>query len=438
MQAAKATFISDQSEDYNGILEAFGLGWEIDGHYLLVGSSPVAGSRRIYLSVIQSQIPALLEVLLPLFVAENIGFGVVKSKASARLVLNGIVGAEHIGKVIIAFISPERDLASVVSKITKITGEFHGPKIPMKKALGEILYTDYSQGEESIAKPRFKKLQVLQGKYIVLSVLKPDVKGDVLFGIYLKGLLNVRKIVIKEGRHLMISDDMARDMRDRLFWQKEIHGKLHGLINIAQAFDFFEVEGNAYLVMEWIEGKPLGRVVEKICAGRTWQDLLVKEKKSLLMLLFQVVDIIGKVHKKGYVHRDLSRSNFLVTKNNHIYLTDWELAFHLESQYPLPPFGFGTPGFLSPEQNRCAVPTVKEDIYGLGALMLVFFTGLGPSKFNQRDAGAFFSEIHPLIGDVAISALISACTDNDPTKRPTLNDIEEVISKTNRNLIKSN
>ncbi len=78
--------------------------------------------------------------------------------------------------------------------------------------------------------------------------------------------------------------------------------------------------------------------------------------------------------------------NFLVTDKNEIVLIDLELTYSMSDRYPEPPFKFGTEGFMSPEQRALESPTISEDVYSIGALMISFFTNLFPSKFDVEDS----------------------------------------------------
>lgn len=139
--------------------------------------------------------------------------------------------------------------------------------------------------------------------------------------------------------------------------------------------------------------------------------------------------MVGKVHENGLVHRDLSTANFLVDKKRDVYLIDWELAFDLKNEYPLPPFGFGTPGFISPEQNLGKRPTVKEDIYGLSALMVVFFTGLKPREVTPREKRTIRAFIMKKTNDQAVAKMIARGMNSDPARRPEVIDMKVMVGK---------
>jgi serine/threonine protein kinase len=291
-------------------------------------------------------------------------------------------------------------------------------------------HADHTTGFRSILEKHklpCKTQRFFNHKYLVTATLKQDVKGDVLKALYFKGFMKPGRCVIKEGRYCMWSDDHGRDMKHRLQWQQQVHQDLSGVINIPRIIDLFEANGNTYLVMEFIKGETLTRVIDKIYKGRTWLQLSLKDRSQLLNLLLQVLQALEKLHEKGYLHRDLTPENFLLSAKQELYLIDMEMAYNTRHNYPSPAFGLGSPGYMSPEQERTETPTDKEDIYGLAALMIVFFTNMPPKKFNlsnpvQTGVGIFF-----FTGDFPIASTLVKCLNMAPNERPVLSQIKSSI-----------
>src|SRR5258708_26264551 len=106
-----------------------------------------------------------------------------------------------------------------------------------------------------------------------------------------------------------------------------------------------------------------------------------------------------------------------------------ELAFCINKERPLPPFKLGTQGFMSPEQQCIALPTIMEDIYGLGALMILLFTGLSPIKFNTGTANSLIDDLLYFTNSRLISGLISACLAENREHRPSLMEVVDVLKQ---------
>jgi len=424
MQLAPSLSSSISNADYSRFLLENRLDWKEDGYYLVCGQMGDASNHRMYVSVVVSQIPLLLERLVPMLADLGFAFAVVKDAQSAGRILNGVAGVQHVGKVLM--IQVGQNLESRIALIAPLVSKYDGPLVPGKKCMSKNIYLDPTPAELKRHKHR---TQILSGKYILVSSLKNDPKGEVLQALYLSRFLMPRWCIVKEGKAFMISDAAGQDMADRLKWQLVVSKRLSDVIAVPKIIDCFQADGNTYLITECINGKPLGKLIEKVYRGRDWLGLKVDEKLKLLSLASRVLEMVGKVHENGLVHRDLSTANFLVDKNRDVYLIDWELAFDLKNEYPLPPFGFGTPGFISPEQNLGKRPTVKEDIYGLSALMVVFFTGLKPREVTPREKRTIRAFIMKKTNDQAVAKMIARGMNSDPARRPEVIDMKVMVGK---------
>jgi hypothetical protein len=79
---------------------------------------------------------------------------------------------------------------------------------------------------------------------------------------------------------------------------------------------------------------------------------------------------------------------------------------------------------MSPEQVTVHIPAKTEDIYGLGAMMIRFFTGLPPVKFDRKDMRRLCESIEFFTGDKTLAEVITKCLDNSHACRPELPDIK--------------
>ncbi|SEA52483.1 Lanthionine synthetase C-like protein [Pedobacter hartonius] len=135
------------------------------------------------------------------------------------------------------------------------------------------------------------------------------------------------------------------------------------------------------------------------------------------------------MHDAGFLHRDITPDNFLITKKNVVYMIDLELAYAMGEVHPSPPFALGTPGFMSPEQRLRRVPTIKEDIYGLGALLLSTFTNLPPLKFDVENPDVLRRAMSFLGVPKQMLHIIQRCLSEDKNERPDLSEINLTINK---------
>ncbi|MFF5380773.1 protein kinase domain-containing protein [Pedobacter suwonensis] len=423
MMRTVTQFKQQKEFEYISILAAYGLKWEVDGHYLIHRSEDQKETSRVYISVVCSQISKMLSLIGPELVKNDIGFAVVKNADSAKAILNGTYGPEHVGKVMILFLPVHKDHLS--ERISELLSVFSGPVVPGRLRLGNCLYGNPNPVANISQRP---KVQVLNGKYIALIVLKSVPKGDVIRAIYLNRFMFPVWCIIKEAKYKMISDDAGLDMGDRLKWQYRIHEELSSVVNMPKVIDLFNQDQNTYLVTQHIKGITLRKAIDRTYRGKMWFELPCKKRSYLLEILLDICGMVGQVHDYGYLHRDLSTANFMITKRRKIFLLDWELAYDQRSENPLPPFGFGTPGFTFPEQGKGVKPQVKEDIYGLTSLMIAVFTGLRPADMDIADYDSLFLIIRERTRESLIAHFLRRGVSRLAKERPDIEEIKAFIS----------
>ncbi|MGN7722634.1 protein kinase/lanthionine synthetase C family protein [Chitinophaga sp. 22620] len=265
--------------------------------------------------------------------------------------------------------------------------------------------------------------------YIILKSLKESRKNDVVKCIYIKGLTNFGLCVIKEGSRGDTKDKHGRDIQDRLKWQRELHDRLAKKVRMPKLLGSFEENGNYYLVMEYIKGKPLHSIIRRSKDLR--KSLLGGEADGIRMLRYleQMVQVVRDLHENGVVHRDVTINNFMVMPNDKIAVIDMELSYSLTEQYPDPPFTLGTFGYMSPEQEQTATPTVKEDIFAVGAILLHAWTNISPYKFAGMPMEDLVQAVPFFVEEADIASIILQCMNKDAHMRPMPETIIQVLKK---------
>ena len=145
--------------------------------------------------------------------------------------------------------------------------------------------------------------------------------------------------------------------------------------NIARLLDGGTTEeGTPYLVMELIEGQPIGQ----FCDSR---KLSISDR---LALFTQVCAAVQYAHQRLIIHRDIKPSNILVTPDGVPKLLDFGIAKVLgsdlqsQSTETLTAFRALTPGYASPEQIRGEPVTTASDVYSLGVVLYELLTARSP------------------------------------------------------------
>lgn len=141
--------------------------------------------------------------------------------------------------------------------------------------------------------------------------------------------------------------------------------------NLVRAFDAGE-DGNVhYLVVEYVPGTDLRRLV------RTKGKLTVQQAANIIK---QAAEGLSHAHERDLIHRDVKPGNILVTADGIAKVSDLGLAFYLNDPND-PRIGkiVGTADYLSPEQIKTPVAvTTVSDIYSLGCTMYYAVTGKVP------------------------------------------------------------
>ena len=140
--------------------------------------------------------------------------------------------------------------------------------------------------------------------------------------------------------------------------------------NIVQIHDIGENNGVPYLVMPFIEGITLDKLlfVEKL------------DFKKAIAIAIDICDAIGYAHSKDIIHRDLKPSNIIVSKSGRAKVMDFGMARRISSSTNLTEVNtiIGTAAYISPEQSMSSHVDHLSDLYSLGVILYELFTGYRP------------------------------------------------------------
>jgi hypothetical protein len=140
--------------------------------------------------------------------------------------------------------------------------------------------------------------------------------------------------------------------------------------HIVQTFDCGEVDGQLYLIMEYVRGEDLATVV--------WRDGPLAAPRALALAI-QVCSALEEAHACGVVHCDLKPDNIVCTprdESEHAKVLDFGLARLRDGPEPgEPSILAGTPSYMAPEQVRFEGVDPRSDLYGLGATLYRLVTG---------------------------------------------------------------
>lgn len=455
------------ADSYADIVRAHGLSVEMRGRWAGVGHSERTHGWKLHVSSVPVQADRLLSVIIPIFVARRVPFKVARNEEILALLNEGSLGPTQIGKFVTVYPLSDAQSRSLADELSAVTQDFDGPEVITDLRLGRVVYARYGGFNPNIERDRlghafsvlhddggarrdervvpfvapngiFNPFADFVGKervvltepghnklfgpgYLLLDVIKPDTTGSVFLALDMRDPAHIAAKVLKEGRAHCVSDRFGRDTRARLRHQLAMHRALAGRVCVPAADMYFEVGDNGYLALEFIDGIDIGTT-----QARPFGTLDRAEQRQLLARLTALSETLDTLHTAGYVHRDLAPTNIRVRSDGSIVLLDLELAHALESDAP--PFAQGTAGFMSPEQKAGLPPDCAQDVYGLGALMVLLFTGIDPRRVLFAREQGRQKQLCVLGGlPAALAQFVARCVATEPARRPNAREASEIL-----------
>jgi eukaryotic-like serine/threonine-protein kinase len=218
--------------------------------------------------------------------------------------------------------------------------------------------------------------QVVGGRYHIVGCIGEGGMGVVYKAEQRLGS-TVRRVAVKT-----LHAELSRDPSITARFHREV-GTIAQLEhpNTVKVYDFGSTDdGTLYIAMEFLDGKPLNRVIQAEGA---------LDPKRVGNLLRQIAGSLEEAHRQGIVHRDLKPENVILIERagekDVVKLVDFGIAARTESadrakEQKLTQQGMvlGTPPYMSPEQFTGKALDARSDVYSLGIMTYEMLTGQLP------------------------------------------------------------
>lgn len=267
------------------------------------------------------------------------------------------------------------------------------------------------------------------GRYKILSQL--DKGGMAVVYEALDTTLDRRVAIkfIQPGKE-QLSIFLARFKHEARFLAKIQHP------NIVKIFDYGEYESSPYLVMDYIQGGTLKKLM---------QDKPLSWQRSV-QITMQMARALEAAHKAGILHRDIKPSNILMANERDPMLSDFGIAKIIggegvtETSLTDTGMGIGTPDYMAPEQG-VGEASERSDIYALGVVLYQMVTGRLPYRADTPFGVMLKKSTEPLprpstyvkgLPSQLEQVLMKALASNPAGRFETMGDFERALESLSR------
>ncbi len=199
--------------------------------------------------------------------------------------------------------------------------------------------------------------------------------------------------------------------------------------NIATIHDIDEVDGQRFIVLEYLSGGTLKSKIESLQSSAQFLSFT-----HIAEYAFQMAEGLAHAHRHEVTHRDLKTENMMLTEDGTVKITDFGLA-KLRGGPHLTQSGstLGTAGYMSPEQVRGEDLDHRSDIFSLGIIFFELTTGRLPFR-GEHVAALSYSIVNenPLPIDTlrtavpsSLASIIARCLEKEKEKR--FQSAEEIV-----------
>ena len=222
-------------------------------------------------------------------------------------------------------------------------------------------------------------------------------------------------VALKRVSFAALPGQAAEETRQRTLREARFAAQLRGHQHVVSIYDVQVVEGDVWLVLEYLPSHSLADVTDQ---GRTLPAAEVARIGAA------VADALAAAHGRGITHRDVKPGNVLLGQDGgQIKLTDFGIS-HAEGEHPVTALDVisGTPAYMAREVARGDPETPASDIFSLGSTLYKAIEGRPPygedtnsRRMLQRVANG---QVDPPQRAGQLTPLLMYLLEPDPQTRP--------------------
>jgi serine/threonine-protein kinase len=214
----------------------------------------------------------------------------------------------------------------------------------------------------------------------------------------------------------LLPPELAKgEARNRFLQEARVVGQLsHPSIITLHDMGIEESTSTPYLVMEFLNGQSLDRILEKSAVPTMRACAWVAE----------VACALAAAHRKGVIHGDVKSANILITEDGHVKLMDFGMARVAAREQASMPLS-GTPAYWCPEQIMGKPQDGRSDLFSLGIVLYELLTRQRPFDADSLQGICNrilsheplpVSNLNPSLS-TTLNEVVARCLSKDPNTR---------------------
>ncbi len=395
--------------------QSFGTGpWPDQGWKLHVSATP-----RSAAAVLNAVLSVLLDV--------GARFKVVASLSQLGAMNAGVFGVPQIGKFVTVYPSEDGQAVHLAVELDRVTRGQTGPRVPTDRPLapGSLVHYRYGSmrcrfeseaagrtgGQYDLLDPAGRltddvrldfylpphsgivdpfqaagvrvplppRGRFLNGRYLVTDALAQSARGGVFRALDIAAE-PARLCLLKEAWHDVGLDAFGRDARDWAANEERILTRYAGAPGMPRFYDRFALDGDEYIVIEYIEGTSLDKLL-----AEDHQAEHGINPSDVMAIGMATADVLARLHDLGLVFRDFKPANLVRTPEGAYRLIDFGIAYEYRVDGG-PPLSIGTPPFYPREQYEGAAPCPADDVFAWGSVLHYLAAGSAAAAETSNDS----------------------------------------------------